>query len=161
MTLFDENVTVVPAPRRRVGRGTRVGLAALAVALVALLVMTFLPTAYVIQQPGPVFNTLGTVRNADGQDVPLISVADAQTYPPEGALDLLTVQVVGNPERRPSWFELAQAWFDPTRAVLPLERVFPPGQTTEQRNDENAQLMVDSQQEAKAAALTELGYDVT
>lgn len=161
MTLFDENVTVVPAPRRRVGRGTRVGLAALAVALVALLVMTFLPTAYVIQQPGPVFNTLGTVRNADGQDVPLISVADAQTYPPDGALDLLTVQVVGNPERRPSWFELAQAWFDPTRAVLPLERVFPPGQTTEQRNDENAQLMVDSQQEAKAAALTELGYDVT
>jgi PDZ domain-containing protein len=134
---------------------------ALAVALVVLLVITFLPTAYVIQQPGPVYNTLGTVTNADGEEVPLISVDDAETYPPEGELDLLTVQVVGNPERRPSWFELAMAWFDPSRAVLPIDSVFPPGQTTQQRNEENAALMVDSQQEAAAAALTELGYDVT
>jgi PDZ domain-containing protein len=160
VALFDENVTIVPAPRRRFTRGTVVGLWALSVALVALLIMTFLPTAYVIQQPGPVFNTLGTVENADGEDVPLISVADAPTYPPSGALDLLTVQVVGNPDRRPSWFELAQAWFDPTRAVLPLESVFPPGQSTDDRNQQNAAMMVDSQEEAKAAALTELGYTV-
>jgi Lon-like protease len=161
VALFDENATVAPAPRRRFGRGTIVGLWALAVALVALLVMTFLPTAYVIQQPGPVFNTLGSVPDGDGQDVPLISVADATTYEPSGALDLLTVQVVGNPDQRPSWFELAQAWFDPTRAVVPLERVFPPGQSTEDRDQENAALMVDSQQEAKAAAFTELGYDIS
>lgn len=160
MALFDENVTIVPTPRRRFSRGTITGLWALSVALIALLIMTFLPTAYVIQQPGPVFNTLGTVGNSDGQDVPLISVADAETYPPSGALDLLTVQVVGNPDRRPSWFELAQAWFDPTRAVLPIDSVFPPGQSTEDRNQENAAMMVDSQEEAKAAALTELGYTV-
>ncbi|MGP3536133.1 YlbL family protein [Microbacterium sp. RD1] len=161
MALFDENTTVAPAPRRRWSRGTVFGLWALAVALVALLVMTFLPTAYVIQQPGPVYNTLGTAQNADGEEVPLISVDDAETFAPEGALDLLTVQVVGNPDRRPSWFELAQAWFDPSRAVLPIDRVFPPGQTTEQRNEENAALMVDSQQEATAAALTELGYELS
>ncbi len=161
MALFDENVTVVPAPRRRWSRGTRVGLGALAVALVALMVMTFLPTAYVIQQPGPVYNTLGTAVNADGEDVPLISVADAETFPTDGTLDLLTVQVVGSPERRPSWFELATAWFDPARAVLPLERVFPPGQTTQQRTEQNAALMVDSQQEATAAALGELGYEIS
>ena len=34
------------------------------------------------------------------------------------------------------------------------------GTTTEDRNAESAQMMVDSQQEATAAALTELGYDV-
>ncbi|MBN9170300.1 MAG: ATP-dependent serine peptidase containing a PDZ domain protein, partial [Microbacterium sp.] len=51
-------------------RGTSFGLWALTVALVALLVLTFLPTAYVIQQPGPVFNTLGTAPSADGKEVP-------------------------------------------------------------------------------------------
>ena len=70
------------------------------------------------------------------------------------------MQVVGNRERTPSWFELATAWFDPSRAVLPIDAVFPEGQTTEERNEESAAMMVDSQKEATAAALTELGYDV-
>lgn len=161
MALFDENVTISPTPRRRRSRTASTGLWALAVALVVLLVMTFLPTAYVIQQPGPVYDTLGAATDADGNEVPLISIADATTYPTTGTLDLLTVQVVGNRERRPSWFELAAAWFDPSRAVLPIDQVFPPGQTTEQRNEESAAMMVDSQQEAKAAALIELGYDVS
>lgn len=160
MALFDENVTITPAPRRRMSRGALIGVWALAVALVVLLVITFLPTSYVIQRPGPVYNTLGTAASSDGDQVPLISVAGAETYPTEGALDLLTVQVVGNRERTPSWFELALAWFDPTKAVLPIDVVFPEGTTTEERNSESAAMMVDSQQEATAAALTELGYDV-
>lgn len=160
MTLFDENVSVVPAPRRRPRRGTVVGLWSLSVALIVLLVLTLLPTGYVIQQPGPVFNTLGTSTDADGKEVPLITVPDARGTTTDGQLDLLTVQVVGNRERTPSWIELALAWFDPSRAVVPIDRIFPEGQTTEQRNDENTAMMVDSQQEAKAAALTELGYDV-
>jgi PDZ domain-containing protein len=160
VALFDENVTITPAPRRRMSRGALVGVWALAVALVVLLVITFLPTSYVIQRPGPVYNTLGTAASAEGDQVPLISVEGAETYPTEGALDLLTVQVVGNRERTPSWFELAMAWFDPTKAVLPLDVVFPEGKSTEERNTESAAMMVDSQQEATAAALTELGYDV-
>jgi Lon-like protease len=160
VALFDENVTIAPAPRRRRSRATTAGLWSLVVALLLLLVMTFLPTAYVIQQPGPVYDTLGSARTAEGEEVPLISVEDAETYPTTGALDLLTVQVVGNRERRPSWFELATAWFDPSRAVLPIDQVFPAGQTTEQRNQQSASMMVNSQHEATAAALTELGYDV-
>ncbi|MBD8024300.1 YlbL family protein [Microbacterium gallinarum] len=160
MALFDDNVTITPAPRRRMSRGTLVGVWALAIALVVLLIITFLPTSYVIQRPGPVYNTLGTAESADGAEVPLISVEGAETFETDGALDLLTVQVVGNRERTPSWFELALAWFDPSKAVLPLDAVFPEGTTTEDRNAESAQMMVDSQQEATAAALTELGYDV-
>ncbi|MBN9190826.1 PDZ domain-containing protein [Microbacterium sp.] len=160
MALFDENLTIAPAPRRRMPRGTSFGLWALTVALVALLVLTFLPTAYVIQQPGPVFNTLGTAPSADGKEVPLISVKGAKTYPTKGTLDMLTVQVVGSRERTPNWFELALAWFDPSRAVLPIDSVFPTGQTTQERNEESAAMMVDSQKEATAAALTHLGYDV-
>ncbi|MBN9182006.1 MAG: PDZ domain-containing protein, partial [Microbacterium sp.] len=37
---------------------------------------------------------------------------------------------------------------------------FPTGQTTQERNEESAAMMVDSQKEATAAALTHLGYDV-
>jgi PDZ domain-containing protein len=133
---------------------------ALAVALIVLLALTFLPTSYVIQQPGPVYNTLGTTAAADGTEVPLISVEGAETFPTDGSLDLLTVQVAGNRERTPSWFELAKAWFDPSKAVMPIDVVFPHDQTTEERNEESAAMMVDSQNEATAAALTELGYDV-
>jgi Lon-like protease len=160
VALFDESRSVAPAPRPPRSRSTIVGTWALAVALVALLVITFLPTAYVVQQPGPVYDTLGSAPDADGDEIPLISVEGAETYPTTGSLDLLTVQVVGNRERRPSWFELAMAWFDPSRAVLPIDQIFPPGQSTEERNEESAALMVDSQQEATAAALEELGYVV-
>jgi len=159
VALFDENVTIRPRRRTR-SRRTVTGLWALTLAMVVLLVLTFLPTSYVVQKPGPVYNTLGTAESSDGEDVPLISVDGAQTYETGGALDLLTVQVVGNRERTPSWFELALAWFDQTKAVLPIDAVFPQGQTSEQRNEESAALMVDSQHEATAAALTELGYDV-
>lgn len=160
MALFDEGTEIVPAPRRRLSRSLTVGIWSLTVALFALLALTVLPTSFVIQQPGPVFNTLGSVQNSDGDEVPLISVSGAETYPTAGSLDLLTVQVVGSRERTPSWFELALAWFDPSKAVLPLDDVFPEGQTTEQRNQESAVMMVDSQKEATAAALSELGYDV-
>ena len=161
MALFDENASVVPARRRRLPRATVAGIWALTVALAALLVLTVLPTSFVIQRPGPVHNTLGTATDADGEEVPLISIAGAETYPTAGALDLLTVEVVGNRERTPSWFELATAWFDPSRAVVPIDDVFPQGQSTDERNEQSAAMMVDSQKEATAAALGELGYDVS
>ncbi|MGO4487786.1 YlbL family protein [Microbacterium sp. 2RAF4] len=135
------------------------GVWALIVALLALVLLTFLPSPYVIQRPGPVYDTLGTAKGADGEQVPLISVEGAETFETAGTLDLTTVQVVGNRERTPSWFELALAWMDSSKAVVPLDSVFPQGVTTEQRDERNATLMVDSQHEATAAALNELGYD--
>ena len=161
MALFDENVTVTPSRRRGMSRRALVGVWSLSIAMVVLFVLTVLPTSYVIQRPGPVYNTLGTAESSDGEQVPLIEVDGATTYPTDGALDLLTVQVVGNRERTPSWLELATAWFDPSRAVLPIDAVFPEGQSTQERSQESSALMVDSQKEATAAALTELGYDVS
>ncbi|MFJ4039211.1 PDZ domain-containing protein [Microbacterium sp. NPDC090007] len=164
MTLFDQNVSHAPVtepePRRRWSRGTVVGVWALTLAVLVLFVLTFVPSGYVIQQPGPVYDTLGTSTTADGQEVPLISVPNEDDTTSEGRLDLLTVQVSGNRERTPSWVELVQAWFDPSRAVVPIDRIFPAGQSTEQRNSENAALMTDSQNEAAAAALREQGYTV-
>ena len=136
------------------------GVTALIVSVVALLVMSFLPTGYVLEQPGPVFNTLGHVTNADEEDVPLISVSDADTYDTSGSLSLTTVQVVGDREHPLSWTELALAWFRPSQAVVPVDAIFPEGETSEQREQANAVMMDDSQSKASAAALNALGYDV-
>jgi PDZ domain-containing protein len=160
VSLFEDTPEPVAPRRTGFSRRASAGVWALVVALVALLVLSFLPTGFVIQRQGPVVNTLGSAQNADGDDVPLISISGAETYPTAGALDLTTVQIAGNRERTPSWFELALAWFDPAEAVLPIDQIFPTGTTTEERNEESAALMVDSQKEATAAALTELGYDV-
>lgn len=144
----------------RRSNGTVTGIVALSIALVALVALTFVPTPYVIQRPGPVYDTLGAARGTDGAEVPLIEVDGAKSYPTAGTLDLTTVQVIGNRERTPTWFELAMAWTDPTRAVVPIDTVFPQGVSSDERDEQNAALMVDSQHEATAAALTELGYDV-
>lgn len=141
-------------------RRTIVGTAALAVALVTLFGLSFVPTSFVIQQPGPVYNTIGTAETEEGDEVALIEVHDAETYETSGTLDLTTIQVQGNRERTPTWLDLAMAWFDRSKAVVPIESVFPEGVTTEDRDAQNAALMVDSQAEATAAALRELGYDV-
>ena len=167
MTLFtDDDTPVSPAggggrvaPSRRVV----IGWVAVAVAVVLALVLALAPAPFVIEQPGPVFNTLGTdqsVGSDPSKDAkPLISIPGKTTYPTSGSLDLLTVSVVGNPDSRPSWLDIIRAWFDPSRAVQPVDAVFPPGTTTEQSNAQNAALMVDSQQDAVAAALNQLGYD--
>ena len=164
MTLFDEQGE---SPRthplsavRRLPRRTVVGVVALVVALAALFTLTLLPSTYVIQQPGPVYNTIGTAQNADGDDVPLIAVDDVETYETSGTLDLTTVQVLGNREQTPRWIEIATAWLDRSKAVVPLDSVFPQGTTSEQREEQNAVMMVDSQADATAAALRELGYDI-
>ncbi|GAA3761814.1 PDZ domain-containing protein [Microbacterium kribbense] len=160
MALFDENVTVGPAPRGSRGRGAAVGGWCLTFAIVVLLVLTFLPTAYVIQQPGPVFNTLGAAPDGSGGQTPLITVHGATSYPSTGTLDLLTVQTVGSPARTPSWVQLAAAWFDRSQAVLPLAAAFPAGQSQKERDQQSTAMMVDSQKEATAAALIDLGYHV-
>ena len=145
-----------PRPSSPRGRRAWVGPTVLfsGVALVVGLGVT--PSPYVIEQPGPVFDTLGT----SGEDVPLISIPDEPTYPTEGTLDMLTVSVVGNPQSLPTWIEVAAAWFDRTKAVVPVAQIFPPTSTVEERDEANQAEMTGSQQEAIAAALTELGYPI-
>jgi PDZ domain-containing protein len=146
-------------PAVRPGRGGAVGWTLLVVALVAGLVLTFLPSPYLIEQPGPVFDTLGTAEY-EGQDEPLITVDGHETYPTAGTLDLLTVSVQGNESVRPSWIDVVRAWFSPSRAVVPVEAIYPSGVTNEQVDEQNAVDMQNSQKSAVAAALIHEGYDV-
>ncbi|ARC56334.1 Lon protease 1 [Frondihabitans sp. 762G35] len=145
-----------PAPVRRRGR---LGLGLIGVALVLGVVLSLLPAPYLIEQPGPVFNTLGS-NDFDGKPTPLITVDGHETYPTTGTLDLLTVSVVGNQTQRPSWAEIVGAWFDPSKAVIPVEAIYPTGVSNKQVDQQNTLDMQQSQKSAITAALAHEGYDV-
>ena len=156
MSLFDDDPSARPRGMR--SRRERIGGIAIIVAVLIGVLFALLPSPYVIEQPGPVYDTLGVADN-DGDEVPLIEIPDARTYPTDGELNLLTVTVLGRPGQTPNWLEVLGAWFDRTRSAVPVEAIFPPGVTDEDRDAQNEAAMVDSQQDAIAAALVELGYE--
>jgi PDZ domain-containing protein len=122
-------------------------------ALVALALV--LPTGFAVRGPGPTEDTLG----AQG-DVPLVEISGAQTYPASGELLLTTVSVGGGPVSDVFALDVLRAWASPSRGVVPMEAVFPVGITREQQQEQGQAQMVSSQEQATAAALTELGYTV-
>lgn len=121
-------------------------------ALVLLVVGLWLPVPFVTLAPGPVTDTLGSV---DGTR--LISIEGRRTYPTSGRLELTTV------EETPKLNLLSALgdWLDSDRAVVPTELIRPRGSTQEQVQQENAQAMLDSQDQATAAALGRLGIEPT
>ncbi|QPZ40217.1 PDZ domain-containing protein [Paramicrobacterium chengjingii] len=147
-----------PEPPR--SRASVIGWCSLAVSFVILGVLALSPSPYVIQQPGPVFNVLGETE-LDDEPEPLISISGTETHDVGKTLDMLTVSVVGNPEQSPNWFQIATAWFSPSEAVVPMSLYFPDGTTAEERDAQSQVMMVNSQQDAVAAALTELDVDFT
>jgi PDZ domain-containing protein len=140
--------------------GPLVGWILMIAAIAGTVVLGTLPAPYVIESPGPVFDTIGEIDLA-GESTPVIEIDGGDTYPTSGSLDMLTVTLRGSRERPLSWIDLAVAWFDRTRAVVPVEYVYPPGQTEQQSDEDSAADMADSQQEAVAAALRELDIDFT
>ena len=155
MPLFtDIEPDAQPRLRRR-----RLGWSILGLGLAGLVIVALLPAPFVIEQPGPVYDTLGDVTVGD-KTVSLIDIPDEKTYPTDGSLDMLTVSIRGNRENLPNWLEVAAAYFDASRAVVPVDLIYPEGQTVEQSNEQGAVDMANSQKAAIAAALTNLGYDL-
>lgn len=142
-----------PQPRRH----RWIGWTILGGALVGVVAVALIPAPYVIEQPGPVYNVLGDVT-VSGKQVPLIEIPHEKTYSTDGALDMLTVSIRGDREQLPSWLDIATAYFDPSKAVVPVDEIYPVGTTVEQSNQQGQVDMQNSQKEAIAAALTDLGY---
>ena len=124
-------------------------------AVITLGSMAALPTGYVIERPGQVFNVMGEIS---GQKV--ISSADVAVYESDSRFDITTVSLLGNRESTPSWVQILWAWADPEQIVLPLDEVYPPSLTTAEIRAESSAQMEVSQQDAIAAALSELGYEI-
>lgn len=131
---------------------------------VALLVgLSFCPAPYVIRQPGPVLDALGTVTLEPGAEPrEIITIGGDQGHEPEsGKLDVLTVNVAGSPQSEPTWFETLLAWGSHAHDVLPVEAYFADGENADERNQATSAEMASSQDLARVAALRDLGYEVT
>lgn len=123
--------------------------------LIALIgVAFFLPVPYIAFSPGPTENTIGAVN---GQD--LITISGRETYPTEGHLDLTTVSVT-TAESHLDLGTALKAWRDPTIAVLPRSFYYQDGVDPDVVQQQNAEEMTNSQQDAIAAALGELDIPV-
>ncbi|MBT2501490.1 S16 family serine protease [Curtobacterium sp. ISL-83] len=156
MTLF------APAPRRR-SRSRTIGWVLVIAAVVLGLLASALPSPYLIEVPGPVYNTIGAQTQGSGKDakqVTLIQIDGQKTYPTGGALDMLTVGIQGDATNRPSWTAVIRALFTKSEAVIPVSAVYPTGTTTEQVTKQDEADMQQSQQSAVAAALVQQGYDL-
>ena len=149
----------VPVPPARAGQSgprRRALLLAGGTAFVLGAAGLLIPAPYVLEAPGPTFNTIGEVGES-----PLISIEGKETYPTSGELSLTTVYVSGGPNGAVNMGEVIGAWFDPEDAVLPVDFVYPPGTTRGEVQEGNAAAMTSSQESAVAAALDELGIDFT
>lgn len=133
-------------------------LAVAALACVVLLAAV-IPSPFSIERPGPVVNTLGDV-SIEGEVRPVISIPGEKTYPTTGALNLLTVSIVGSPDHPASWLSLVPALFDPAQRIAPRTEFYPEGTTVEDREAQSTVLMQSSQAQAAAAAFRALGQDV-
>ncbi len=125
----------------------------LLVALWAVALTSGLP--YVTYQPGVTVDVLGS---DDGKEI--VQVSGHKTYRDKGQLRMTTVYVT-RPQSTVNVFEATSAWLSRDDAVIPYDAVYAPDETQEDSKTESAVAMVSSQDSAVAAALTELGYDVT
>jgi Lon-like protease len=144
---------------QRLGRGWITWFVA-ALVIVGLSAFSSMPSGYVIEKPGPVFDTLGTTE-VDGDVIPLVDIPMEETFPTTGSLSMLTVTTVGDRDQTASWFSVVSAWFYKSHVVLPLDEVYPPGTTTAEQQEASVAQMAQSQQRAVAAALTVLGEEYT
>ncbi|SEN51145.1 YlbL family protein [Actinacidiphila rubida] len=123
--------------------------------LIALLCVALLtPAPYAEMSPGPTVNTLGDY----GGDT-VIQISGRQTYPADGHLNMTTVRVTGA-DYRMNLVEALLGWARHDDKVVEHDTLYPPGQTAEQADQENAEEFSQSQDSAKVAALDELHIPV-
>ncbi len=131
---------------------TQASVLALVLFVVLGVVLILNPVPYVVVSPGPTVNILGDV---DGK--PIVQIDGHRTYPTKGQLRLVTVSVT-TAEKKVGLFEALRAWVGKDQAVLPYKAMYPETVSDEQDRAESAAQMVNSQDTAVAAALSQLGY---
>lgn len=138
-------------PRRRT-----VTLAVSGILLTAFALGAYLaPVPYAEMTPGPTFDTLGSY-----QGTPLITISGHQTYPTRGQLRMVTVGV-SSQDYQMSLATALSGWLSTDEAIVPKETIYPPGQTQQQSDTQNAAEFTDSQNAAITAALAALGIGPT
>ena len=106
------------------------------------------PTPYLVEQPGPVYNLLGEINGLQ-----MIDITKQKTYPVDGVLDMLTVTMRGTSAKGASWLEVGWAKFDPSLSIVNITDIYPEGWDDVKLGEEADLMMLDSQANAKSAAL--------
>ncbi|WP_213000057.1 YlbL family protein [Winogradskya consettensis] len=117
-------------------------------ALLAVGVLTF-PLPYVVLQPGPTVDTLGS---RDGKEV--ITVTGTPASVSAGQLRLTTIQVRSDI----SFSQAFSSWFNGDDAVAPRDVVYPPGQTTKEVQQVNTEAFQTSESSAVVVAKKKVGH---
>jgi PDZ domain-containing protein len=123
-------------------------LVASVLTLVMVVVGLWLPVPFVQLSPGPVTNTLG-----EAGDKPLIEISGRRTYPTTGKLELTTVEEIP----KLSLVAAVRGWLNSRTAIVPRDLIQPPGSSEQDVQRQNTAAMLDSQDQATAAALKQLG----
>jgi PDZ domain-containing protein len=147
-----------PEPARISPRTRTLSYAGLATALL-LAILVFLPAPFVIESPGPTFDTLG-VTGTPPNTQPVIEISGARTYPTTGQLRLVTVLQAGGPGQGTTVDQVLQGWWRSDTAVSPRDVLYPSGVTQQEEQQQASLDMSTSQENATYAALTELGEKV-
>jgi PDZ domain-containing protein len=138
-----------------VTRQTWTAFVSAALFVVLAVLIAVLPVPFVAWSPGGTRNTLGDVNNQ-----PMIQIQGVQTYPTTGALDLTIVSGTAADSRLSLVEALATYWL-PNRDTLPRDSIYPPGQTADEVQQVETQMMDTAQAEAVVAALRSAGQPVT
>ena len=110
-----------------------------------------LTVPYAAEGPGPTFNTLGEV---DGVEV--VEITGVETDDVEGNFNMTTVSVR-------TGMTLSQAltrWLFTDDTIVPIEQIFPPGQSMEEVQESNTLAFTASEAAATIAAMNFLGLPV-
>ena len=114
------------------------------------------PSPYLIEKPGPAYNVLSTANG-----LPIIRVTGKETYPTDGSLDLLTITFGQSAPNPASWLDVALSYLDPSLARVEHDSIYPPNVDSSQVEQQSQVMMIDSQANAKAAALNLLKIPFT
>jgi PDZ domain-containing protein len=123
-------------------------------ALVLAIVGAGLPVPYVRDVPGPVSDTLGS---AGGK--PLITIVHP-TATTKGHILLVTVSEYGGPRKNITGLDVLLGWWNRSDAIIPRRLLYSNTQTSQQVATQDNNDMIESQEEAKVAALRYLGYSL-
>lgn len=142
----NQEYSIPPRPRRKAGRVLAIcGFLLIPLTLVVLFLGTVIRLPYVIFSPGSATPV-----------APIVEIKGARTFPTRSDLLFLTVSVSN---QRPNIWRYLQASLSSEDTVVD-EVQYLGGSTPKQDLAVNQMLMTESQEDAKAAALRYLGYEV-
>jgi PDZ domain-containing protein len=113
-----------------------------------------MPVPYVTYRPGL---SVDVLAEQNGQEI--VQVSGHKVYRDNGELRMTTIYLT-RPDAKVNIFDALQAWISRDDAIYPRSAIYAEGETSEDADNESAREMVSSQDNATAAALRALGYQV-